>query len=318
MSVLEPVATLQGRTPARTRRALTSPALPTRERRRKHVVGSPQADDAVWHAPHGHRVCERARHHGGLGAGGAAAEDAQAAVALGCREAGRENRGQGGGRVFTWWWAQEAARRSGCRRSPRQQPAASTSSLCRCWDPSPTTSPAATSPDHRRTVPSAAALTNSSARSRPVRGLPGAPSAAAAASPLGASGAPMGLMPEKRGQGDALRAPSLWQLITCKQSRTHACSNARVQERMRARMQAGRHAPAMTAAVGLRGLPGETSAARSGGLMGTEIPERERMSSVCPASVRRHTSVSTSQTRIRWSRPPLHATRVERRQVRGK
>ena len=46
--------------------------------------------------------------------------------------------------------------------------------------------------------------------------------------------------------------------------------------------------PAMTAAVGLLG---EVSSATSGGGSCTLTPLRDRMSSVWPANVRRHTSV---------------------------
>ena len=70
----------------------------------KDILCAPQADDAIVHARHSHALAEGARHDGGLGGLRPRAEDAQAAVALGCRQAkgrraGRYGRGLGSGRV---------------------------------------------------------------------------------------------------------------------------------------------------------------------------------------------------------------------------
>jgi hypothetical protein len=102
---------------------------------------------------------------------------------------------------------------------------------------------AACSPDHSRTAPSAAALTNSSARSSPTRGLPGTAVGLLGSSwgYAGPTGGPMGLRP------------------------------------------ATMHA--------VEGLLGDVSWLKSGAETATPMPPRDRMSSVCPASVRRQTRV---------------------------
>lgn len=196
-------------------------ALPTRQRPRSEVLGAPQSDESVWHARHGQGVSESAGHDRRLRPHRPRVEHAQAAVAFGCRVGFGLGVGSGGGKQTA---LKGRARGGSC--GPGAPCARCSRPFRPCWETSahdkPPCGQACTSghdnshvttttsprrppcppcppllrhpPDQRRTVPSAAALTNRSARSSPERGLPGGgapPSAPGSA----ANGCPTGLMP---------------------------------------------------------------------------------------------------------------------------